>query len=61
MEECMMKCPACNSEMIWQSDADFEDLGREDEGNGVVSFYHCSNESCDSEFTHVQKEEGERP
>ena len=27
-----MKCPLCNSEMIWGNDFDWEDIGREGEG-----------------------------
>lgn len=52
-----MKCPACESEMGWQSDADLEDLSFE--VKGVASFYLCRNEKCESEFTYIQKEKSE--
>lgn len=39
-----MKCSACNSKLIWQSDFDAEDYGFEFEG--IVSVYLCSN--CDN-------------
>lgn len=50
-----MECPICKSKMIWQSDTDLEELGYEE--SGISTFYLCSNERCESEFSHVQKEE----
>lgn len=49
----MFRCPACNSEMIWNSDFDFQDVGRD--GDGVESVHVCSNQNCESEFFHVTK------
>jgi hypothetical protein len=40
-----MKCWHCNSELIWGSDASFEDVLME--GDGIVSFLSCSNDDCD--------------
>ncbi|WP_167514925.1 hypothetical protein [Bacillus wiedmannii] len=49
-----VRCPApkCENKMVWQSDFDFEDMGRE--GKGIVSIYICS--ECESELNLVQKE-----
>lgn len=47
----MIKCPICKSQMVWQSDWDFEDVGRE--GSGVESLHICSNDNCKSEFRYV--------
>ena len=41
------KCHFCGQEMRWESDADFEDLGMEEEG--VVGFYSCKC-GCSAEF-----------
>ena len=42
----MGECFFCNTEVIWQSDFDAEELGREEEG--IVSFYTCP--ECGSEY-----------
>lgn len=49
-----MNCPACKSKLIWQNDYDLEDIGSDDKG--VVSYYNCSNNECDSTFEWIQKE-----
>lgn len=46
-----MKCPLCNSEMIWGNDFDWEDIGKE--GEGIVSFYSCLNKKCKVEGTEL--------
>ena len=50
----MVKCYNCNSEMIWGSDFDFDDLGYE--GEGIVSCFTCP--TCDTyaEFVVPNKE-----
>lgn len=44
-----MQCPHCGEQMIWDSDADFEDLGRE--GRGIVTMYHCPRCEADIELS----------
>ncbi len=39
-----MNCWHCNTEYIWQSDADFGDTGLE--GKGIVSYFSCP--KCES-------------
>ena len=39
-----MYCPRCGSELIWSRDFSFEDC--DIEGNGIVSYYTCSNSNC---------------
>ena len=39
-----IKCLNCGSELIWQSDFDFEDYGMD--GEGIVSVWECP--SCGS-------------
>ena len=34
-----MDCPNCKTQMIWNSDIDFEDQGLE--GQGIITFYSC--------------------
>ena len=41
LEVDIMICPECGKEMIWDSDATFEDMGYEHDG--VARFYHCPN------------------
>ena len=55
-----MNCPACGSKMIWNSDFDYEEVYGEGEGKGVVSYHSCSNDDCQSEFTHIQKVKEEK-
>lgn len=40
-----MLCWHCGSEMIWGSDATYEDHGIDDE-EGVVSYFSCSAPEC---------------
>jgi len=42
-----MKCWHCNSEVIWGGDHSYEDY--DIEGEGIVSNFSCSNDSCDTE------------
>lgn len=50
-----MICPKCGSEMVWQSDANYDEVFGEDDGfDGVVSFWACP--ECGSEFTEVTRE-----
>lgn len=42
-----MKCPKCETELIWGGDNDYEDYGME--GEGVVSNSSCVNDECDVE------------
>lgn len=44
----MNKCNECNSELVWGGDHTYEDYGLE--GEGIVSNYTCSNESCPIEM-----------
>ena len=39
-----MKCPKCNSELIWGGDHTYEDYGFD--GEGVVSNHSCPNSGC---------------
>lgn len=43
-----MKCWHCNSNIVWNSDYDFEDLGYD--GDGIVSILTCSNKKCGAEY-----------
>ena len=48
-----MICYNCNSKMSWNSDYSFEDVGIE--GEGIVSYFTCS--ECDSScefFTNIK-------
>ena len=49
-----MNCWFCNSKMIWQSDANYDEVFAE--GNGVVAFLTCS--SCNAEARFSLKEDG---
>ena len=42
-------CPYCGNNMVWQSDFNYDDVFGE--GEGVVSYYHCSNCDCEAEFS----------
>ena len=42
-------CPYCGHTMVWQSDFNYDEIF--DEGDGVVSYYHCGNCGCDAEFS----------
>ena len=42
-------CPYCGHTMVWQSDFTYDEIF--DEGDGVVSYYHCGNCGCDAEFS----------
>ena len=48
-------CLKCGNEMIWNSDASYEDLLLE--GDGVVSFYSCPD--CDSSLEFYYNENSE--
>ena len=41
-----MKCWHCNTEVIWDCDYDFDDIGYD--GYGIVSVFHCPN--CEAEY-----------
>lgn len=43
-----MKCFHCGSQLIWNNDFSYEDLDYD--GDGIVSFYTCSNEICRAEY-----------
>ena len=47
----MPRCLKCDTTMIWQSDFNYDEIY--DDGEGVVSFYKCSNEKCgaDAQFS----------
>ena len=50
-------CPYCGCTMIWQSDFNYDEVFG-GEGEGVVSYYQCSNCGCDAEFSlRTDKEE----
>ena len=40
-----MRCPSCDTEMIWGGDHSYEDYGIDDE-DGIVSNLGCPNEDC---------------
>ena len=40
-----MKCWHCNKELIWGSDAMFDEIGLD--VSGIVSFFSCSNKNCE--------------
>ena len=42
-------CPYCGHKMIWQSDFNYDEVFGE--GNGIVSYYSCSNCNCEAEFS----------
>jgi len=48
-------CWICGGKLIWQSDANYEDL--HGEGEGLVVFLRCS--SCGADVQYSQKEESE--
>lgn len=39
-----MKCYNCESDLIWQSDADFDEYFLD--GEGIVSILDCPNQEC---------------
>jgi len=39
-----MRCPKCNSPLIWGGDHSYEDYGLE--GDGIVSNYTCHEDRC---------------
>ena len=47
----MIRCAFCMSKMVWQSDFNYDEIYAD--GEGVVSFYNCSNEKCgaDAQFS----------
>ena len=53
----MVHCAFCASKMIWQSDFNYDEIY--DDGDGIVTFYKCSNENCgaDAQFTIHDSEE----
>lgn len=40
-----MKCPNCETQLIWGGDHSYEDYGRD--GEGIVSNSICPDEKCD--------------
>ena len=48
-----MKCPKCNSELIWQNDFDVEDFCFDNDQDGIVGVYTCANDSCDISDIHI--------
>jgi hypothetical protein len=46
-----MKCPNCNSNLIWGGDHSYEDYGVD--GDGIVGNYTCSNNKCDVEDVYI--------
>lgn len=40
----MTRCPMCMSNLVWNSDFDYEDYGKE--GSGVVGSYSCNIPDC---------------
>ena len=51
-------CPYCGNNMVWQSDFNYDDVFGE--GEGIVSYYQCSNCGCDAEFSLRTDKEGEQ-
>ena len=49
-----MTCWYCNGKMIWQSDFNFEDYGRE--GEGIVTILTCSECEVRAEFSSKPEE-----
>ena len=45
-----MECFKCNGRVVWQNDFDTEDLGIE--GEGMVSYYFCS--ECNTMYEAIQ-------
>lgn len=52
----MMRCPACDTELIPMINFDLEDYGHE--GEGMVTEYTCP--SCESMFIHIEKENDDK-
>ena len=50
-----MTCWYCNGKMVWQSDFNFEDYGRE--GEGIVTILTCSECEARAEFSSKPEEE----
>lgn len=45
----MFECCRCGKKsLIWNCDYDTEDFGMDEKG--IVSFFHCTNEDCNSEI-----------
>ena len=51
----MTNCWFCGTEMIWQSDFNFEDYGYE--GEGIVAVLHCPNCNAMAEFMSGEEDE----
>ena len=53
----MVHCAFCLSKMVWQSDFNYDEIY--DDGEGIVTFYKCSDEKCgaDAQFTLHELEE----
>jgi hypothetical protein len=47
----MMRCPQCNTQLHWQSDFDYDDMGHE--GEGVCGIYTCPEPKCIVEDVHI--------
>jgi DNA-directed RNA polymerase subunit RPC12/RpoP len=50
-----MKCPRCNSKLVWQNDFDYEDVNYidSDEYEGVYSMWNCT--ECETEVNLIDK------
>lgn len=53
----MGKCFVCGHEVMWQSDFNYDEV--HSEGEGVVSYYTCSNPDCNAEYEVSIREDGE--
>lgn len=56
--DCRTHCWFCGGRMIWQSDFDFEDYGRE--GDGIVAVLLCTECGAVAEFYTNEEEEEEK-
>lgn len=52
-----MKCYCCESELIWQSDFDFEDFDLFE--IGIVTILYCPNEQCNVDEIRVYQSHNE--
>ncbi|MGL6184783.1 MAG: hypothetical protein ACRC1T_05325 [Clostridium chrysemydis] len=51
----MYKCWYCQGDLIWQSDADYEDVYAE--GNGIITYLKCLKCGADIEYSKRKEEE----
>ena len=42
------RCWYCGSKLIWDSDFNYDEIYGE--GEGIVTFLHCSNEKCNAQI-----------